>query len=181
MHIGESNLTITTHNGVFSQHHLDHATAIILRHAPQPPEKGNFLDLGCGWGPLALAMAHASPQATVYAVDINARALELTAENAKRNQLSNVKVYPADQLLADSNLSFDLIWSNPPVRIGKAALHSLLLTWLSRLTTHGCAYLVMGKNIGADSLVKWLNTQGYPSEKIASAKGFRIIKVTPKP
>ena len=69
------------------------------------------------------------------------------------------------------------IWSNPPIRIGKQALHDLLLTWLPRLKPDGAAYLVVGKNLGADSLTAWLTSQDWPARKLASAKGFRVLKV----
>ena len=73
-------------------------------------------------------------------------------------------------------MQFDEIWSNPPIRIGKPALHDLLLTWLPRLAADGRAVLVVGKNLGADSLQRWLVEQGYPCERLASAKGFRVLE-----
>ena len=73
---------------------------------------------------------------------------------------------------------YDEIWSNPPIRIGKPALHELLATWLPRLKPDGMAWLVVGRNLGADSLQAWLIAQGWATERIASAKGFRVFKVT---
>ena len=72
---------------------------------------------------------------------------------------------------------FDEIWSNPPIRIGKAALHEMLLTWFDHLTDAGVAHLVVGKNLGADSLARWLNEQGWPTQRVASSKGFRVLDV----
>lgn len=165
-------------NGVFSGNRVDLGTSVLLRGAPEPPRSGSFLDIGCGWGPITLALAEASPDAQVTAVDVNERALELTAANAKANGCGNVTVLAADAVPADR--TFDLIWSNPPIRIGKDALHELLMTWLPRLNAGGSAYLVVQKNLGADSLIPWLDeTLGddFAVSKYASSKGYRIIEV----
>ena len=173
--------TVVTTSGVFSGSRLDKGTQVLLDHAPTPPETGTFLDLGCGWGPITLALADAAPQAEVVAVDVNERSLDLTARNTAAAELPNVRVAQADALLTElrqSGARLDLIWSNPPVRIGKEALHELLSTWLGLLTEDGEAWLVVGKNLGADSLARWIGDQGYSVTKEASSKGFRILKVT---
>lgn len=174
-------------NGVFSGSRLDLGTSVLLRQAPEPPEHGNLLDLGCGWGPIALSLAFASPEATVWAADVNERALELTELNAKRNGCGNVRVIrtdadakPVDPTALSPDLTFDAIWSNPPIRIGKEALHTMLMNWLPRLSPDGVTYLVVQKNLGADSLINWLADalgDGYAVSKYHSAKGFRVIEV----
>jgi 16S rRNA (guanine1207-N2)-methyltransferase len=166
-------LTFTTSAGVFSQDGLDKATDVLLRNST-PPAGGTILDLGCGWGPIACAVAAASHSATVWATDTNTRALELTAVNASRLD-APVHVALPDDVPAD--LVFDEIWSNPPIRIGKQALHELLLRWLPRLAPDGTARLVVGRNLGADSLQRWLVEQGCPTERATSEKGFRILLV----
>ncbi|MBW3083592.1 class I SAM-dependent methyltransferase [Bifidobacterium phasiani] len=184
---------VQTSRGVFSGSRVDLGTSVLLRHAPTPPERGTFLDLGCGWGPIALAMAFESPQADVWAVDVNERALELTAGNARRNGCDRIHVAQTDEHGAPlpdvrvegaetvpDGLTFDAIWSNPPIRIGKQALHTLLMAWLPRLNAGGAAYLVVQRNLGADSLIPWLAGElgeGYAVGKYASSKGFRIIEV----
>lgn len=164
-------LTFTTANGVFSGSRLDPGTAVLLR-SVDPPAAGRVLDLGCGFGPIAVGLAVASPAVIVDAVDVNDRALELTRRNAERAGVADrvATTSPADA-------SYDEIWSNPPIRIGKAALHELLLAWLPRLKPDGIAWLVASKNLGADSLAAWLTEQGWPAAKVASAKGFRVLKV----
>ena len=174
-------------NGVFSGSRLDLGTSVLLKQAPEPPEHGNLLDLGCGWGPIALSLAFASPEATVWAADVNERALELTELNAKRNGCGNVRVIrtdadakPVDPTALSPDLTFDAIWSNPPIRIGKEALHTMLMNWLPRLSPDGVTYLVVQKNLGADSLMNWLADalgDGYAVSKYHSAKGFRVIEV----
>ncbi|KQP79149.1 hypothetical protein ASF37_09805 [Aeromicrobium sp. Leaf289] len=167
-------LTCTTSGGVFSADHLDHATRILLDSAGPP--SGTVLDLGCGWGPISCAVAAASPSATVWAVDVNERARELTRLNAAAaGAADRVHVAAPDEVPAD--LRFDALWSNPPIRIGKQALHDLLQHWLARLNDDGHARLVVGKNLGADSLQRWLTDQGWPTERTASSKGFRVLTV----
>ena len=170
-------------NGVFSTDRLDLGTRVLLKHAPQPPAHGTFLDLGCGWGPIAVALALESPHADVWAVDVNERALDLTRSNAERNGCANVRVSAADAVPQD--VRFDLMWSNPPIRIGKEALHELLMQWLVRLTVGGRAYLVVQRNLGADSLIPWLQQaldsqcgeQSFAVSKNASSKGYRVIEI----
>ncbi|MBI0144864.1 methyltransferase [Bifidobacterium sp. M0399] len=165
-------------HGVFSSGRLDLGTSVLLKRVPQPPTEGDFLDLGCGWGPIALSMAIQSPEADVYAVDTNLRALDLTARNAQSQDLDKVFTLTPEQVPDD--LRFDLIWSNPPIRVGKTVLHDLLMTYLPRLKSQGRAYLVVQRNLGADSLIPWLADALGPdwtAEKYASAKGYRIIEV----
>ena len=172
--------TVTTASGVFSADRLDKGTQVLLDRVPDPPESGLLLDLGCGWGPIALALADAAPGATVLAADVNERAVDLAARNASAAGLGNVRALTADDLLAElrsSGLKVDLIWSNPPVRIGKEALHSLLLTWLALLSYNGEAWFVVQKNLGADSLAAWLNSQNWNVTRAVSSKGFRILHV----
>lgn len=161
---------------VFSNTRLDPGTAVLLDKVPAVTSAKNCLDLGCGWGPITLALARQAGEATVWAADINSRARQLTSRNVKRAGFKNVRVVAPE----DGPEEIDLIWSNPPVRIGKTALHELLETWLTRLSTEGKAYLVVQKNLGADSLAKWLVESGFPCQKIASAKGYRILEVSPR-
>ena len=170
-------LSVATAGGVFSPARVDIGTQVLLREAPPPPAQGTFLDLGCGWGPVALSLGLLSPAATVYAVDVNERALELTRDNAVEAGLDNVRAGLPDEV--PSGLRFDLMWSNPPIRVGKEALHDLLGTWLPRLTDEGEAYLVVQKNLGADSLQRWLRESlELPCDRFAVAKGFRILRVS---
>ena len=169
--------TMLTDRGVFSHGHLDTGTSLLLREAPSPSSIGHVLDLGCGSGAIALALALRSPDSSVWAIDVNERARRLTAGNAERNGLPNVRVVAPEEV--PDAVRFSTIWSNPPIRIGKAALHELLLRWLSRLTDDGCAVLVVQKHLGADSLQKWLIAEGFVCERIASRAGFRLLHCRP--
>ncbi|TNM36642.1 methyltransferase [Nocardioides albidus] len=167
-------LRLVSGSGVFAQGRVDIGTSVLFRET-EPPTGGRILDLGCGYGVIGLACAVVAPAATVTAVDVNQRAVLLANENA-------ASLGVADRFTAslpeevDSAATYDEIWSNPPIRIGKAALHDLLLAWLPRLAPDGRAVMVVGKNLGADSLQRWLGEQGFPTERIASAKGFRVLE-----
>jgi len=173
-------LTLSTDTGVFSQHGLDKGTSVFLevmaRHECAPIEPGSFLcDIGCGSGAIALTLAVRYPACTIYAVDTNKRARDICLENATRNGLSNVVVKAPEEV--DPSIMFASMWSNPPIRIGKSALHDLLELWLARLDTGGTAYLVVNKNLGADSLSQWMNGMNYPTTRLASRNGFRVLEV----
>jgi 16S rRNA (guanine1207-N2)-methyltransferase len=171
-------LDLVSASGVFSAGRVDPGTAVLFRSTAPPATGTTYLDLGCGYGLIACALAVARPQATVWAVDVNERALRLAAENAERAGVGDrVKVGTPDAVPSDVVL--DQIWSNPPIRVGKTALHALLLHWLPRLAPDGVAHLVVGKNLGADSLQRWLREQGHATERVASAKGFRVLAVHP--
>jgi 16S rRNA (guanine1207-N2)-methyltransferase len=169
-------LDLVSASGVFSTGRLDLGTAVLFR-STEPPQTGTtYLDLGCGYGVVACALARARPEATVWAVDVNERALRLTAENAARVGVGD-RVRACAPGSVPDDVVFDQIWSNPPIRVGKPALHALLLQWLPRLTPGGVANLVVGKNLGADSLQRWLREQGHETERVASAKGFRVLRI----
>ncbi|AUI52200.1 class I SAM-dependent methyltransferase [Arthrobacter crystallopoietes] len=170
---------LTTSNGIFSPDGIDKGTAVLLADVPSPPASGNLLDIGCGWGPIALTLALKSPGAAVTAVDVNTRCIALTNDNARTLGLANVRACLPEEV--DPELRFDAIWSNPPIRIGKSELHSLLMLWLPRLAPGGNAWLVVQKNLGSDSLQRWLAAE-LPGEfsvrRESTAKAFRILRVT---
>ena len=167
--------SLTVDRGVFSAGGIDPGTMELLRSDAPAPLAGDILDLGCGYGPIALTLARRNPSATVWAVDVNERALALTAANAAALGL-DVRVASPAGIPAD--LRFASIWSNPPIRIGKAALHSLLAEWLPRLAGDGYARLVVQKNLGSDSLATWLASSGWAVRRLGSRKGYRILSVT---
>ena len=168
-------LAMTSGSGVFAVGRLDVGTAVLFRET-EPPTARSYLDLGCGYGMIGLALAVAVPGSVVRAVDVNERAVLLAAENAAALGVAD-RVTAATPEGVPADETYDEIWSNPPIRIGKEALHALLLTWLPRLAPGGRAVLVVGKNLGADSLQRWLGEQGWPTARLSSAKGFRVLEV----
>lgn len=175
LHLGDLDLELQSDRGVFGSRGLDLGTLTLLREAPPPPATGEILDLGSGYGPIAIALARQAPEARVWAVDVNERALELTRANAAAAGTANVTAGLPDQVPPE--LRFAAIYSNPPVRIGKNPLHELLLRWLPRLEPRAAAYLVVQRNLGSDSLATWLAGEGYDVRRIKSKKGYRILEV----
>lgn len=178
LRLRDGELELQADRGVFGSKRIDLGTAVLLREAPSPPASGELLDLGAGYGPIAIALARQSPAARVWAVDVNERAIELTRANAAAAGVSNVVAALPGDVPAD--MRFDAIYSNPPVRVGKGPLHELLQRWLDRLAPGGRAFLVVQRNLGSDSLAAWLAEAGYPVERLKSKKGYRVMAVGPK-
>ena len=167
-------LELVTDAGVFSRERLDPGTSVLLDVMPPPPAGGDLLDAGCGYGPIALWMAVQAPDATVWAVDVNERARELCAANAAAARAANVRVCAPDEV--PGTVRFARVASNPPIRAGKEVLHDLLRRWLDLLRPDGEAYLVVQKHLGSDSLQRWLIEQGWPTERVASRRSFRVLR-----
>ena len=175
--LAERELTVTTANSIFSPDHVDGGTRILLDWLAKAPTEGDLIDVGCGWGPIAISLALHAPKATVWAVDVNERSLELTRINAAKLGLSNIRVCKPEDVPND--IEFSGVWSNPPIRVGKEALHQILMTWLPRLVEGGEGYLVVAKQLGADSLQKWLADElgaEFDVARVETAKGFRVIR-----
>ena len=172
----DGSLRLQSDRGVFAGAAVDPGTKLLLLDSATPPSGAvDLLDLGCGYGPIALTLARRAPDATVWAIDVNRRALALCAANAEANGLPNVRVVPPDGVPPD--VRFAGIWSNPPIRIGKEALHALLLSWLDRLDDDARAWLVVQKHLGSDSLARWLDEQGWSAERVRSRAGYRVLAV----
>lgn len=171
--LADVRLDLTTDTEVFSARQLDLGTRILLENAPAP-EDGPVLDLGCGYGPVALTLAARDPGTDVWAVDVNERALELVGLNATAAGSSRVRAAKPEDVPAD--VRFGAIYSNPPIRAGKAVLHEMLLRWLPKLVPGGAAYLVVARNLGSDSLAKWLVAEGFPTERLRSKSGYRVLR-----
>ena len=182
VHLAGREVIVATAPGIFCPDRVDIGTAVLLHEAPAPPPTGNLLDIGSGWGPIALSLGMLSPAASIWAVDVNQRALTLARDNARTVGIKDFHATTPDDVPAD--LRFHAIWSNPPIRVGKPALHDLLMTWLPRLVPGGAAYLVVQKNLGSDSLQSWLTTElaarepgAFSVGRHASARGFRLLSV----
>lgn len=176
--LGGDEVEVTTAGGVFSPDHVDAGTGVLLANTPPAPPGGHLLDLGCGWGPITLSLAMQSPRATVWAVDVNERALDLVRRNAEGLGLVNVNAVLPDDVPAAT--TFRTIRSNPPIRVGKNELHGLLERWIPRLDERSDAWLVVQRNLGSDSLQRWLQssfTPGYSVHRAATGRGFRVLKV----
>lgn len=167
--------TLLTDRGVFAGDRVDHGTLLLLQRSAVPPARGDLLDLGCGYGPIALTLARRAPGAQIWAVDVNRRALDLTDRNARAWGLANLRAVSPDEV--PEGVRFAGLWSNPPIRVGKQALHELLGRWLARLADGGRAHLVVNRHLGADSLADWLGQQGWAVTRTASKAGYRVLSV----
>lgn len=168
---------LVTSNGVFSPERIDTGTQVLLSSVPAAPPGGNLLDLGCGWGPIALTLALESPHATVWAVDVNERALDLVRANAEKMSIDNIKAVTPEMI--PDEVRFMTIWSNPPIRVGKNELHGMLQLWLPKLDSECDAWLVVQRNLGSDSLHRWLQST-FPEEfsfvRATTSKGYRVLR-----
>lgn len=173
LHLSDISIELDVDRGVFSGAKVDDGTRVLLSEAARPAGARHILDLGCGYGPIACVVGLRSPEATVWAIDVNARARDLCATNAERLGITTMRVLEPDQVPADQR--FDLIVSNPPIRIGKPLLHAMLTRWLDRLEAGGRAELVVQKHLGSDSLHRWLNEQGWPTVRLTSRAGYRVL------
>jgi len=177
LHLGDMSIDLDVDRGVFSGSKIDDGTRVLLVEAAKPGKAKTILDIGCGYGPIACAVAKRAPDAHVWGVEVNGRARDLCASNAKRLGL-NITVAAPEDVPAD--VRFDLIVSNPPIRIGKKNLHALIELWLDRLTPDGRAELVVQKHLGSDSLQRWMNEQGWPTERLTSRSGYRVLVARPR-
>jgi len=187
--LADLELQFTTDRGVFSQSRIDAGTRLLLQEAPHPtPSMINVCDLGCGYGPIAVSLARRSPATSVWAVDLNERAVALTAKNGVANDCPDIHAVVVDSdgsaidgtpedLLALRTTQFDGLWSNPSIRIGKPAMHHMLTVWLDRLTPSGMAWLVVQRHLGADSLADWMTAQGWATTRVCSRAGYRLLEV----
>ena len=179
VNIGGMQLRFATDSGVFSPDRLDAGTRLLLLEAPPLTTRDRrVLDLGCGWGAIACVAGLRSPAAEVLAVDVNERALRLTAANAEANGADNVAVAHSDEV--NPTRRFDRILCNPPIRVGKTALRELLATWLDRLASDGRAHLVVHRHLGSDSLARWLDQRGHEVSRLMSRSGYRLLDVGPR-
>ena len=187
--LADLELRFTTDRGVFSNSRVDAGTRLLLQEAPHPtPDKANVCDLGCGYGPIAVSLAKRSPTTAVWAVDLNERAVALTARNGELNSCSEIHAVVVDSdgnaidgtptdIAALVETKFDGMWSNPSIRIGKPAMHHMLTVWLDRLTPTGVAWLVVQRHLGADSLADWMTEQGWATSRVCSRAGYRLLEV----
>lgn len=189
-------LQLRTDAGVFSPGRVDPGTKLLLLELPPVLEwpDGDVVDVGCGYGPIAVTLARrlaaadaalpdfdatadapAPTPRTVWAIDINERARSLCRANADAAGVGDrVRVVSPDEV--PDSLRVGLVASNPPIRIGKAALHDVCTTWLGRLSAGGEAWWVVQKHLGSDSLQAWLADQGWPTERVRSRQAYRVLR-----
>ena len=182
LQLPDGEFRLHTDRGVFSADRVDTGTKSLLvetspvLRGPTPLPDGDLVDLGAGYGPITVALAHRPPSRRIWAVEPNERARELCRANVDANcPDARVSIVAPEEVPPD--LIAAAMFSNPPIRIGKPALHSMLLQWLGMLAPEGTAWLVVQRHLGSDSLARWIASNGYVVERVASRKGYRILSV----
>ncbi|MEC1375393.1 class I SAM-dependent methyltransferase [Heyndrickxia oleronia] len=177
------NFTLRGHNfafksdqGVFSKKEVDYGSRFLIDQFVPPEISGPFLDVGCGYGPIGLALAKISQDRIVHMVDVNQRALELAEENALHNQISNIKVYESDRFESVQENEFAAIITNPPIRAGKKIVHDILENSFYHLKQQGELWVVIQKKQGAPSAKDKLEEIFNEVEIVGKNKGYYILK-----
>ena len=166
-------LTFQTDAGVFSKGELDQGTRLLLDALPDL--SGDVLDLGCGWGAIGIAVKKAFPQTNVTMVDVNLRALGLCERNAQANGVE-VLCLESDGMAALSGRQFDAVITNPPIRAGKQKVYEMLSGAAEALKEDGSLYLVIRKQQGAESCMRFLSAYFETVEKLDRSAGFWVIR-----
>ncbi len=169
-------LSFQTDAGVFSRGEVDTGTRLLLEALPKEMS-GDILDLGCGWGVIGISIARKWPETRVTMADVNTRALDLSRENAKRNRAA-VTCVESDGMAALAGLAFDAVVTNPPIRAGKQVIYNMFADAAKSLKTGGALYLVIRKQQGAESCMKYLQTIFSSVEKIDRSGGFWVIRAS---
>ena len=168
-------LNFMTDAGVFSKGELDTGSRLLLDALPDL--SGDVLDLGCGWGAIGVAIARANRDARVVMADVNHRALDLCRANCSRNGVT-ADVIESDGMAAVLGRRFDAIVTNPPIRAGKQVIYRMFADAAVSLKAGGALYLVIRKQQGAESCVKYLKTLYREVEKLDKSAGFWVLKAS---
>jgi 16S rRNA (guanine1207-N2)-methyltransferase len=174
--LNNSRFRFKTDNGVFSKNEVDFGSRLLIETFTLPEVDGPLLDVGCGYGPVGLALAKQNPNFTVHMVDINERALELSRDNAKANGVENVLIYESDKLEGVKETNFSAILTNPPIRAGKKTVHDIFAQSKDKLASGGELWIVIQKKQGAPSAVDKLNQLFGEVEVVDKEKGYFIIR-----
>ena len=167
-------LTFQTDAGVFSKGEVDTGTRLLLEALPEEMS-GEILDLGCGWGVIGISIAKKWPGTRVTMADVNTRALDLSRENAKRNG-AEVTCVESDGMAELAGKTFNAVVTNPPIRAGKQVIYKMFADAAAQLNPGGALYLVIRKQQGAESCMKYLQTIYDTVEKLDKSGGFWVIK-----
>jgi 16S rRNA (guanine1207-N2)-methyltransferase len=167
-------LSFRTDAGVFSKGEVDAGTRLLLEALPEEMS-GEILDLGCGWGVIGVSVARKWPETRVTMADVNIRALELSRENAKRNR-AEAECVESDGMAALADRRFDAVITNPPIRAGKQVIYRMFADAAKSLKPGGALYLVIRKQQGAESCMKYLQTLYEDVERLDRAGGFWVLR-----
>ncbi|WP_088810996.1 MULTISPECIES: class I SAM-dependent methyltransferase [unclassified Listeria] len=164
--------------GVFSKNAVDFGSRVLIEAFQLNKTTGRILDVGCGYGPIGLAIAKSFPEATIDMVDVNLRALELAKENAALNHIQNVQIFESSVYENVSKTDYQAILSNPPIRAGKKLVHAILEEAHGYLADFGELWIVIQKKQGGPSAAKKMEEVFGNVETVVKEKGYFIFKST---
>lgn len=160
--------------GVFSQKRLDFGTKILIENIVIKDSHQTIIDMGSGYGPIAVAMAYQNPNKAIFAYDINRRAVDLTIRNAKKNNVS-INAFESN-LFSNVRVKADLILTNPPIRTGKQNIFKLYEEAFDNLNQNGELWVVIRVKQGAESTKNKLLELFGNCENAYQKKGYRIYR-----
>lgn len=172
----QKEFTFISDYGVFSKGEVDYGTRLLIEHFNPPSVKGDILDLGCGYGPVGIALASSFPDCQVTMVDVNERAILLAKQNAHLNDVKNVEILKSDRLKQLSERMFASILTNPPIRAGKKVVHAMFEESALSLYSGGELWIVIQKKQGAPSAKKKLEQLFGNVEVVVKSKGYYILR-----
>lgn len=170
--------TFVTDNGVFAKGGVDYGSMVLLESTVKEI-RGSVLDLGCGYGTISIIVKGEQPSCSVTAVDVNPRAVELTALNAAKNHVE-VETLVSDGFANLNGRMFDVILTNPPIRAGKKVIYRLFAESYDHLRENGMLFVVIRRQQGAESAVKELQRISGNCEVINRDRGYWVLKCVRK-
>lgn len=165
-------LSLISSHGVFSKERLDLGTRVLLENITIP-EKGIVADVGCGYGPIGIYIALKNPNIFVYMIDIDEKAVYLAERNVKRYKLENRVRVIKNNILKNLSLKFDAIYSNPPLKAGKAFIETMAEQSYDKLNDKAFVELVVYK--GEENTKTIFKKYFNDVKVIKRVKGYSII------
>lgn len=178
-HFAGADYVFATSNGVFSKKRMNYGSKVLVEafiREVNVDEGAQILELGSGYGPIAIIMGKLYPQAMVTGVELNERAVELAYENAKRNNATNIYWEQADATTWRSDKQYQFVLTNPPIRAGKAVIQAFVQQAHVYLAPQGELWVVIQKKQGAPSMENFMETMFGNVELVARDKGYWILK-----
>lgn len=168
-------LAFDTDAGVFSKQHIDPGSELLCKALPDDLS-GDVLDMGCGWGAMTVMTLARFPKVGITMADVNERALALAVSNVEKNRMQ------AKAILSDGfekvEGMFDAVITNPPIRAGKAVIYKMFEDAKAQLREGGRLFLVIRKQQGAPSALKFLKELYAKAKVIERDGGYWIIQCT---
>lgn len=171
-------LKLTTDSGVFSKDRVDYGSSLLIESFIQNVslDRGEILELGSGYGPIAISLAKAYPNAQLTGVELNERAYQLAIRNSQVNHVANIEWLLEDATTVTFKKEFTYILTNPPIRAGKKTIQAFVRNAHNHLLSGGSLWLVIQKKQGAPSMVNFMEDLFGNVTKVKQDKGYWILQ-----